>query len=180
MSTTTGALTVQDFRELPDPTDGTYHELHNGELVRVTIPKLRHQIRQKRIEKVVERAAGDRGVVIMEFGFRALPEHEARRADVAFISMARYRAALDADEFFGAPDLVIEVLSPSNTAAEMDDKEKLCFANGCREFWQLDEDRQIVRVTRAEAPVRWYGAGETIEAGVLGVSVSVDELFSAL
>ncbi len=180
MGTTTGTLTVQEIRQLQDPTDGTYHELHYGELVHVTIPKLRHQIRQNRIADVLKPLVGGRGVVMLEFGFRALPEHEARRADVAFISMARYRAALDADEFFGAPDLVIEVLSPSNTASEMDDKEKLCFANGCREFWHVDEDRHVVRVTRVDRPVRWYGAGETIEAGVLGASVSVDELFSAL
>ena len=180
MATTTGALTVQELRRLQDPVDGTYLELHYGELVRVTIPKLRHQIRQNRIADVLKPLVGGRGVVMLEFGFRALPEHDARRADVAFISMARYEAALDADEFFGAPDLVIEVLSPSNTAAGMDDKEKLCFANGCREFWQVDEERHIVRVTRADAPVRWYGAGETIDAGVLGAGVSVDELFSAL
>lgn len=43
---------------------------------------------------------------------------------------------MDPDDYLrGAPDLIIEVLSPSNTATEICDKEKLCLENGAREFW---------------------------------------------
>ena len=177
MGTMTRSLTVEEFRQLPEPTDGTYYELHYGEPVRLTIPKLRHQFRQKRIERVLEAAAGDRGIVMVEFGFRALVEQDARRADVAFVSRERYRAALAADEFFGAPDLVVEVLSPSNTAAQMDEKEKLCFGNGCQEFWLVNDDRQTIRVTPTGAPVAWYGPGDSIDSTILGATIPVNELF---
>lgn len=122
--------------------------------------------------------AEGRGVLVMEFGFRALPEYEARRADVAFITYERLEGALAEDEFFGAPDLVIEVLSPSNTAAEIDDKEALCLANGCREFWVVNERRQTVRVTRPGEPVRWYRRGDSIPLEILGGGeISVEAIF---
>ena len=139
-----------------------------------------HQLRQHQIAEVLRRAVGNRGFVTLEFGFRALPEHEARRADVAFVTADRIRAAVGAAEFYGAPDLVIEVLSPSNSAAEMDDKEKLCFANGCREFWLVNDERKTVRVTPARSPVRWCGAGQTIRSETLEASVAVDDLFGGL
>lgn len=69
MATTSGLMTVDEARSLPEPTDGAYYELHYGELVRLAIPKLPHQLRQKRIEKVLERKAGHRGLVMMELDF---------------------------------------------------------------------------------------------------------------
>jgi hypothetical protein len=36
---------------------------------------------------------------------------------------------------WGAPDLVVEILDPSNSATEIYDKEKLCLENGAKEFW---------------------------------------------
>jgi len=54
---------------------------------------------------------------------------------VAFVSTDRWEKT---DRYFeGAPEIVIEVLSPSNTAAEMMDKEQLCLENGAKEFWAL-------------------------------------------
>jgi len=47
----------------------------------------------------------------------------------------------------GAPDLVIEILSPSNTVAEMYEREELCLENGAQEFWVVDIDRRGVKVT---------------------------------
>jgi Uma2 family endonuclease len=42
-----------------------------------------------------------------------------------------------------APDLCVEVLSPSNTAEEMDEKRRLYAAKGCREFWTCSEEGQM-------------------------------------
>ena len=55
----------------------------------------------------------------MEFAFRALPEHELRVADVAFVSRERLNNTDPDDNLHGAPDVVVEVFSPSNTVAEI-------------------------------------------------------------
>lgn len=130
---TTSLVSVAQLRELPDPTDGTYHELHGGQVVRLTIPKKRHQRLQRHLRRLLEPLAAPYGIVELEIGFRSLPEYEARRADVAFVSQARWDA--DEDDLMGAPEMVIEVLSPSNTVTEIDEKRSLCLAHGCREFW---------------------------------------------
>jgi Uma2 family endonuclease len=61
-------------------------------------------------------------------------------ADVAWASrdfLARHGAANPYPE---APEIVVEVLSDSNTRAEMDEKKELYFARGAREFWLCDTD----------------------------------------
>ena len=50
----------------------------------------------------------------------------------------------------GAPELVIEVLSPSNSASRMYRLERLCMNNGCQEFWTVDLDDQSIRVVRGD------------------------------
>ena len=60
-----------------------------------------------------------------EVAFRALPEHELRVAGVALISAARVAGIDPDDSLHGAPDLVIEVLPPSNTTAGIRQREAL-------------------------------------------------------
>lgn len=42
--------------------------------------------------------------------------------------------------FSAAPEIVVEILSPSNTLAEMEQKKELYFSQGAREFWICQED----------------------------------------
>ncbi len=112
--TTTRLMTVEEFRQLPE-TGPFYYELRHGELVQVTRPKLKHHKIQRRLRRLLEGPAGEAGVVEPEVAFRALPEHELRVADVAFVSKERWHRSGEEDNLRGAPELVIEVLSPSNT-----------------------------------------------------------------
>jgi Uma2 family endonuclease len=133
-ATTTHLITVEEFRRLPEDSGPLYHELRHGEVVPVTRPEFRHFRIQKQLEQLLEPLARDRGVVAMELAFRPLPEHELWAADVVYLSRERWAAVDPEDNLAGAPELVIEVLSPSNTAAEIYDKEKLCFETGRRSF----------------------------------------------
>jgi Uma2 family endonuclease len=140
----TRLMTVEEFRELPEERGDFHYELHNGELVRVTRPKLRHSVRQARLRDLLRAAAPADSLVDSEVAFRALPEFDVRVADVAYLSPERWRQADLDDNIRGAPDLVVEVLSPSNTAREMLEKETLCLENGCREFWVVNEESRQV------------------------------------
>src|SRR5579863_2074036 len=79
--------------------------------------------------------------------FRPLPEHELWRADVGFVLAERADQVGDDEYLSGAPDLVVEVLSPSNTADEMDYKRTTCLENGCSCFWVVNPKRKLVSVT---------------------------------
>lgn len=112
--------------------------------------------------------AGTDWIVAIEFPFRPAPEYEIWTADLAVVSRQRW-GATDGDEWFaGAPEIVIEVLSPSNSASEMLDRERTCSKGGCREFWVVDPELRLVRVSRAEGRGATYEAGDEVPLEVLG------------
>jgi len=96
---------------------------------------------------LLKRLVGANGVVQMEMAFRPTPEHEVWQADVGCISVERDAATGDDECLMGAPELVVEVLSPSNTMDEILERQGICLANGCVAFWTVDPKRQIVLVT---------------------------------
>jgi Uma2 family endonuclease len=161
MATTSGLMTVEQYRKLPE-TGPFYYELRNGELVKVCRPKMRHSRRQRRLRKLMETAYGDRGTWETEVAFRARPEYEMRVADLAYLAGDRWESADDEDNILGAPDIVIEVLSPSNTVAEISEKRALCLENGSREFWTVDDRRREIGVSTSDGLTRTYKSGDTI------------------
>lgn len=178
MATTTHLMTVEEFSRLPE-TGPLYYELHHGELVSVTRPKFKHHLLQDHLVQLLRAAGGGRGYISMEIAFRALPEHELRVADVAFISQERF-AGMDPDDYLrGAPDLVIEVLSPSNTAAELNEKEKLCLENGCASFWEVDAALRQVKVSTPDGITTTYQAGQEIPLRLFDGTLAVDAIFVA-
>jgi len=74
----------------------------------------------------------------MEFPYRPVAEFDLGVADVAVISQSRSRAIDPEDNLRGAPELVIEVKSPSNTRRQLRELASLCLANGSLEFWVVD------------------------------------------
>src|SRR6202161_3888253 len=99
-------ITVERFRQLPE--DGEFaSELHHGQVVRMTRPRLAHERLQRRLAPRREAAfpSYEMGV---ESAFRPLAEFDLRAADVAAVSAARAAAADPEDNLHCAPALVIE------------------------------------------------------------------------
>ena len=100
-------------------------------------------------------------------------------ADVAFVRNARFEQADPEDNIQGAPDLVIEVLSPSNSA-EMFERERLCLENGCEEFWVVDAESRTIRVVRQWSGPVTYPSGSNIPLPMFGgASLAVDAVFES-
>ena len=97
----------------------------------------------------------------MEVAFHT-SERDLRVAEVAFVSWARWNSVESEDILAGAPELVIEVLSPSNTASEMYEREKLCLENGSIQFWTVDLSRRQIRVGTKNLPPRFYESNQEI------------------
>jgi len=82
----------------------------------------------------------------------------------------------------GAPDLVIEILSPSNTAIEMERKLKLYQDAGVREYWIVDPENKGLTVYRfKEGAIFFYTYNKNAIAPV-GIfpelSVSLEQVFA--
>jgi Uma2 family endonuclease len=144
----------------------------------MTRPVFGHVRVQHRIQRLLAEAAGDPDAVYIEAPFRPLPEYELRVADVAYAPQDRWNSISSNGYLTGAPDLVVEVLSPSNTAAEMFEKEQICLENGCHEFWIVDLDRRQIRISSPEGRTATYKAGAMIPLFFApGKTIVVDAIF---
>jgi len=82
----------------------------------------------------------------------------------------------------GAPDLVIEILSPSNTAIEMAEKHDLYEDAGVREYWVVNPNNNAVTVHRLQDngvfDNKIYKAPATVPVGILpGFGIALDQVF---
>jgi Uma2 family endonuclease len=127
-ATPTKLMTFAEFEQLPDDVC-RHHELRHGELVEVPLPQHIHRLIQDRLVELLKPIAGN-GYVGIEIAFRALPQYEYRIADVAYVTRERWERIADNDNLRGAPELVIEILSQSNTKEMMREKAALCLGNG--------------------------------------------------
>jgi len=170
-------MTVAQFRELPEGGEYAY-ELHHGEVVALTRPKIRHTKLQVRLSRLLELNLKSFGEIIIELPYCPLAEFEVRAADVAAISRSRWDASNPDGYLAGAPDLVIEVRSPSNTRKQLQELAALCLSNGAREFWVVDSDARTVSVMRPEGTASVYDIGGSIPLTAFGGGdLAVDEIF---
>lgn len=101
-----------------------------------------------------------------------------RAPDVAFVVADRVAARLPAQFFPGPPDLAVEVLSPSDTASEVQEKAESWLNSGCREVWLVDPRRKTAtKLTPAENSIVQQTV-ESLTTDLLpGFSLAVAELF---
>jgi Uma2 family endonuclease len=171
-------ITVAEFRQLPKGGEHTY-ELHHGEVVAMTRPKARHWKLQLRLVDLLQARLRAFGVVGMEMPFRPVGEFELLAADVAAVSQARFDSVDPEDNLRGAPELVIEIKSRSNTAISLRERAVFCLANGAVQCWVLDQDRKSVAVIHADGMTKVYGIADAIPLAAFGSdALPVSEIFS--
>lgn len=140
-------LTAEEFFLLPDPVDGSQQELIRGEVITMPPPGGLHGVccskTDRRLGRFVEE--NDRGTVTCnDAGFITERNPDSVRGpDVAFWSKERL-PVVPVGYIPIAPDMLVEVLSPSNTSKQIFAKLKEYFAMGVRLVWVLaPEDRTL-------------------------------------
>src|SRR5580698_10077298 len=133
-SAITTPVTVEQFINLDLP-EGREWELHDGEIVDMGEPSLNHREFQRRIMQLLERLF-PKAEVLIEFPFQC--GNSFHSADVGMTSKDRRMKATRALD--GAPELVVEVLSPSNTVQGLNKYRRVCFAHGAEVFLTVDSD----------------------------------------
>jgi Uma2 family endonuclease len=104
----------------------------------------------------------------MEFPDRAIPEFDLRAAEVAAGSKPRFEALDPEDNLRGAPELVIEVISPSNAKSKLRELVSLCLASGSVECGLVDWKKKSVTVMRKGGSSAAYGPGSQIPLTAFG------------
>jgi Uma2 family endonuclease len=169
-------MTFEEFEQVADPPAGHY-ELHHGQLILRPPRKKGHMKVQQVLLDLLSPLVRGHGFITLEFGFRPAEDDEAWQADVGFVRQDRWDAD-DNEYFVGAPDLVVEVLSKSNTMDEILERQDICLSNGCVAFWTVDAKRRIIMVTTPDRKTVTYGEGSsvTLPEGLEG-SMVVGDVF---
>ena len=177
-----GAATEQDVVNLHDR-EGLLCELVDGTLVEKGMG-LRHSLIAVALASFLRTFVLPRnlGIVVGEAGMMRLFEGIVRIPDVAYVSWERMpsgRVPLEPVPAL-APDLAVEVLSPSNTPREMARKRREYFAAGARLVWEVHPRRRTVTVyTGPTASTRLTEADILTGDPVLpGFALKLAELFA--
>ena len=173
-------LTYADYLKTSD--DERY-ELLNGELIMSPSPKEIHQdilsILHLQIGVFVrERSLGK--VYFSPFDV-VLSDTDVVQPDLLFVSNER-AAIITADNIQGAPDLVVEILSPATAGRDRTIKLDLYAQHGVKEYWIVDPvDKTITVLLRGESRFEVsgiYGEGQTLSSPTLaGFSVALEDIF---
>ena len=131
----------ETFRELELADNDLFiYELFDGEIMKRSAPSLIHQrISRKLLGKmdayIEEKKLGEVFSAPVDLN---LDEHNAFQPDLAFISKERSFLIEDGDYIKGAPDLVVEIISPGTVKKDRVIKKDLCERFAVREYWLVD------------------------------------------
>lgn len=175
-------MTAEDLLVLPD--DGLRHELIDGELRTMSPASLEHGIVAATIGALLANFVKERGlgvVVGAETGFtlRRAPD-TVRAPDAAFIRTDRVPPPGRRARFPElTPDLVVEVVSPSDTAAEVAEKAVAWLDAGARLVWVLYPAQRLAAVHRPDRTVTLLRGDAVLEGDAVlpGFSVPLPEPF---
>ncbi len=165
-------MTAAEFLQLPELNQPT--ELIDGEVIMAPAPRDSHQNTVFKAAKYVESTAPSGEIRVSPIDVY-LDDTNVVQPDVMWIGTESSCMLVDDAYWRGAPDLVVEVLSPSTALRDKGKKFRLYEKYGVREYWMVEPIARYVEV--------WYlnegrfvlhgvfGVGETFTSAVFGQKV---------
>lgn len=146
-------ITWRDVQQLAD--DGHRHEAIEGELYVTPAPTPRHQEIVLRLALRLEAILAEPGrgrVFVAPIGVEFQDSGEGVQPDIVFVSSSG-AAKVEEAGIVGAPDLVVEVLSPGTAQRDRGVKRKLYERHGVEQYWIVDPEARTVEAwTFGERP----------------------------
>jgi len=167
------------------PSDGYRYELVAGELRRMPPSGWIHGDTGGRLHSllghhVLQNALGK--IFFAETGFLLARDPDTvRGADIAFIRKDHLPSTPPKEAFWpGAPDLAVEVVSPGDTLAEIDEKVKAWLAAGSSMVWVVNPNWRNVTVYRSAADIHVLTQNDELSGQevVPGFRCRVSEIFA--
>ena len=142
-------ITVQEFQEMEFPDDDFFiYELINGEIMRKQAPKPLHQQISRRVTAAFEfflkeKPIGDFFYAPIDVYF---DKYNNSQPDILFIKNDRSFIIDLENGIMGAPDLIVEIISPSSIKMDRFDKKELHKKFAVKEYWIIDPKNQTVEI----------------------------------
>lgn len=173
--------TYEDYQQLPE---GAPYELLRGRLAMSPAPTPRHQLVQANLFFELSRGVRDQdeGHALSAPLDVRLSDTTVLQPDLVFIETDRTDLVGD-QAIEGAPDLVVEILSPASAHRDLTEKKRLYETHGVREYWIADPDSETVEVPPLtdeglSLHERHVDAGTAASALLDGFAVDLADLFS--
>ena len=166
--------------------EGSKDELIKGELVISPAAKPNHALIVKRLLRLLDEAVdGTRFEVNVDMSIIVDPTDPASvpRPDVFVMDRVRFRTAAAQDRYpEGAPELAIEVVSPSNTNKELSDKVDLYLRHGSLAVWLVYPKRRTAVLWEADGQNREFRIGDSLPlpTSLSHRTIQVSEIFAVL
>lgn len=174
-------ITAEELEKLPSH---VRYELIEGKLVEMSPASLKHGIIASRLQRYIANFVeeNDLGAVTSaETGFEIQRNPDTVRApDIAFIPKERLPASDDeipSGYSRIVPALVVEVVSPGDTSAEVEDKTQLWLKFGVGEVWNVYLKGKRVLVHQQDGQVKVYQEVVVSEQGLKGFALNLADIF---
>ena len=144
METATRTYTFADYQKLPE---GTPCQLIGGELVMSPAPSLQHQRIIGKIFTLLSDYVNKKqlGEIFVSPVDVFLDDENTFQPDITFISKER-ASIMDEQKINGAPDFVVEILSPSTAYYDLKKKKVMYEKYGVKEYWIVDPMEKTIDV----------------------------------
>jgi Uma2 family endonuclease len=174
-------FTYQDYQNLTE--DDHRYQVINGELIMTPSPVPLHQRISRRLTTLLNAHVGqhDLGEVFYAPLDVVLDNYNVFQPDILFVSHKNANV-ITKKNIQGAPDLVIEILSPSTGYYDLIEKKEAYAKFGTREYWIVDPQKKWVEVFEIrdgdfESKGR-FGAKESFKSAVIpGLEIDLTEVF---
>ncbi|MDQ7024051.1 MAG: Uma2 family endonuclease [Anaerolineae bacterium] len=178
-------INTAEYYELPEYHQHDLIQLINGEVIIAMPPILKYQLIVKRILALLIAIEAKTGGIAFPAPTEVrLDDNNVFEPDVLFIQ-ANNLAITQQDEkrIMGAPNLVVEVLSPSTAKFDRQEKYQAYEKHGVDEYWIVDPIYEVVEIWNLGEEGRYIRQGafandESFESIVLGENISVKAIFN--
>lgn len=175
------AHTYADYRRLPE---GAPYQLIGGELVLTPAPGTRHQVVSFNLGLAMGNFVANNQLgkllfapVDVYFG-----ETEVYQPDILFVARERL-GIIEPEKINGAPDLIVEILSPTTAYFDLRKKFKVYEKSGVKEYWVVDPEEAsiqvfVLREGRLVLAQEAERTGEVFSYVLSGFTVRLEEVFA--
>ena len=181
-ATSTALMTAEELLQLPD--DDLRHELINGELITMPVPRLPHSRIEARLGVPLGQFIWDHDLGEVYFGDGGFQltwnPDTVVGPDIAFISKERLKEVAEVKGYWqGPPDLAVEVYSPGYRPGKVSERISRLFNAGTKQVWIVNLKHCTVTVYRSISDTTTFSGSDYLESPDMfpGLRISLDKIF---